>query len=151
MIEQGRKVFIITVVLIILFGVWMFDRYNLVRTIKEERWRSKEESVEKEARLKMMEEKMRAGQKEREKLYLEEENKIREEMPLKQKEALPEAQPEQILLDKEYDETQRIEKEKLNQEVQSAQEEAVEKELVEMERLFRERERGREEATVGAQ
>jgi len=142
MIEQSRKIVIITVALIVVLGLWMWDRYNLVRKIKEEHWRWREELTEKEVKLRMMEEKMRVEKKEQEKLHLEG--------------ALPEAQePGQLRQEQEQAagqaETQRIEEDGFNQEAASAQGEAAERELAEMERLYREQGRAREEAEIKAQ
>ncbi len=121
MIEQNRNTLIISVVLIAVFVSWMLDRSNLARKIKEERWRSKEELVEKEARLKIMEEKMLSGQKERERL------------------------PE------EQGQGPSVEAGGLNREAVSTQEEAADRELAEMERLYAEQKRAVADAQAQAQ
>lgn len=132
MIIQRRNIFAMTVILIVVFGLWMSDRYHLARKVKEERLRAKEQLAEKEVELKKMEEKLSAGQKELERLRLEKTGGLKENAQLEQvevlkkiqeleqqykeqeygaKQAEPKTQTEQNLLDKESQEIQPIKEE----------------------------------------
>ena len=127
MVESSRKAFIIGIVLIVVLVFWGIDRYNLVRHMRQERWRWREQLAEKEAVLKIVEERMRREQLELGKLRLKENNNNNV--------VLPPMQSAPILID--LHEPPYME-EGLGKESPSSHDEAVERELAEMERQIAE-------------
>ena len=126
MVESSRKVSIAGIVLIVVLVFWGVDRYNLVRDIRRERWSLREQRAEREAVLKIMEERMIRDQLELGKLRLEKNKKNNNVV-------LSPVQPAPILID--LDEPPHS-GEGFGKESLGAHDKAVERELAEMEREF---------------
>ena len=129
MIDQGRRISILSTLLIAALALGVIDRFILMRNIRYEHWRAKEELAEKEVKLKITQDLLDKEQKELDKLRMQ----IAEEN--RKEEALSGASVGQPLFDLNGPPPR---EEELQGEVSSLQEEAIEKELTEMERKYKE-------------